>query len=248
MIDIDTFVITVYVMVDDFCKSSPAPSRHRGPAPALSRSEAVTLALIGQWGHFLSERGFYRWARTHLKWAFPRLPHRSQLNRQMRDEHDTINVFSLFLVEQMQARACAYEILDGSAVPTRDAKRRGHGWLPGLADIGWSNRIGWYEGFELLLSITPIGVITGFGFASASTHELHAADTFFAARACPHPHLPAVGQPALGFYLTDKGFLGQDYHHHWHQAYGVDLITPPKRNSKKSWSKRLLPRLRLALS
>jgi hypothetical protein len=35
-------------------------------------------------------------------------------------------------------------------VPIRDAKRRGASWLPGLADIGWSNRLGWYEGFHLL--------------------------------------------------------------------------------------------------
>jgi hypothetical protein len=32
----------------------------------------------------------------------------------------------------------------------RDAKRRGGGWLAGYADIGWSNRLGWYEGFRLL--------------------------------------------------------------------------------------------------
>ena len=145
MLDIDTFVITVYVMVDDFCKTYPAPPPHRGPAPTLSRSEAITLALIGQWGRFLSERAFYRWARKKLRWAFPCLPARSQLNRQMRACHDTINAFSLFLVDQMQARHCLYEILDGSGVPTRDAKRRGNGWLPGLADIGWSNRIGCLE-------------------------------------------------------------------------------------------------------
>ena len=25
-------------------------------------------------------------------------------------------------------------------------KRRGHGWMAGYADIGWSNSLGWYEG------------------------------------------------------------------------------------------------------
>ncbi len=32
--------------------------------------------------------------------------------------------------------------------------RRGLGWLEGRADIGWNNRIGWYEGFHQLLSVT----------------------------------------------------------------------------------------------
>jgi len=31
---------------------------------------------------------------------------------------------------------CPYETLYSSGIPTRDAKRRGAGWLPGLADIG----------------------------------------------------------------------------------------------------------------
>ena len=35
------------------------------------------------------------------------------------------------------------------------------GQLAGLADIGWSNRIGWYEGFHLLLSVTDQGEAIG---------------------------------------------------------------------------------------
>ena len=41
----------------------------------------------------------------------------------------------------------------------RDAKRRGEGWLAGSADIGWSNRLGWYEGFRLLVAVDPTGVV-----------------------------------------------------------------------------------------
>jgi len=36
-----------------------------------------------------------------------------------------------------------YQALDASAMPIRDLKRRGHGWLAGQADIGWSNSLGW---------------------------------------------------------------------------------------------------------
>jgi len=64
----------------------------------------------------------------------------------------------------MEAQNCAYEALDSTGVPVRNVKRRGHGWLVGFADIGWSNRLGWYEGFHLLMSVNPLGVITGFGF------------------------------------------------------------------------------------
>src|SRR5438874_13513951 len=86
------------------------------------------------------------------------LPQREQFNRLQRHYRDVIVAFSLFLVEHMQAQRCLYEALDSSGIPTRDAKRRGTGWLAGQADIGWSNRIGWYEGFHLLTSITPTGL------------------------------------------------------------------------------------------
>ena len=68
-------------------------------------------------------------------------------------------------------------------MPVRDAKRRGEGWLAGYADIGWSNRLGWYEGFRLLSAVEPTGVITGFGFGPASTKDQPMAETFFALRA-----------------------------------------------------------------
>src|SRR5215831_14645482 len=135
---------------------------HPGPQAALSRSEVLTLAMFAQWQSFGSERGFYRYAQRHLRAAFPQLPTREQFNRQMRQQHAALVAFFLHLVALVAAQRCAYEALDSSGVPTRDAKRRGAGWLPGLADIGWSNRLGWYEGFHLLMAVNPVGVITGF--------------------------------------------------------------------------------------
>src|SRR6266568_8283217 len=159
MIDLDTFLTTLYVMVDDFCQWELAPERFKtGPRAALSRSEIITMALFGQWVQFPSERAFYRYAEHHLREAFPTLPDRSQFNRHQREHRDAITAFSLFLVQEMYAQECAYEVIDSTAAVTRDSKRRGTGWLAGQANIGWSNRVGWYEGFHLLLSVTASGV------------------------------------------------------------------------------------------
>src|SRR5438874_9339405 len=143
------------------------------------------------------------------------LPQREQFNRLQRHYRDVIVAFSLFLVEHMQAQRCLYEALDSSGIPTRDAKRRGTGWLAGQADIGWSNRIGWYEGFHLLTSITPTGVITGFGLASGSCNDHRLAETFFALRHQPSPRLLSGGAPAQGVYVADKGFAGDQVHRSW---------------------------------
>jgi hypothetical protein len=224
-------------MADDFCKTSLPPEPHPGPQAALSRSEVVTLALFGQWQGFGSERGFYRYAQRHLRAAFPSLPTREQYNRQVRRQHAVLVAFFLPLVRLLSAQGCAYEARDSSGGPTRDAQRRGAGWLPGLADIGWSNRLGWYEGVHLLLAVPPTGVSTGFGCGAASTKDQPLAETFFALRRQPQPGLASVGTPAVGPYVVDKGFEGQANHTAWWTTYGAQVICPPRRNSMRPWPK-----------
>jgi hypothetical protein len=244
MLDVDTFLTALYVMVDDFCHSQP-PKRRPGPQASLSESEVITLAIFARWGRFCGERDFYRYARRCLHDAFPTLPDRSQFNRLVRSCVGLIEEVALHLALMPNARANAqgaacYEALDTSAMPVRDAKRRGEGWLAGYADIGWSNSLGWYEGFRLLLAVDPTGVITGFGFASASTKDQPLAETFFALRARPDPRLGSVGSPASGPYVVDKGFEGEDNHRRWLDRYGARVICPPKRDGRKrSWPKRL---------
>ncbi len=239
MLDVDTFLTTLYVITDDFCQAQP-PRRHPGPNASLSGSEVVTLAIFARWSRFASERDFYRYARGHLREAFPTLPDRSQFNRLVRLHTELIEEVALHLAKVLEVGGCPYEALDSSAMPVRDAKRRGSGWLAGYADIGWSNSLGWYEGFSLLTTVDSSGVITGFCFGAASTADQQLAETFFALRARPNRRLIGVGSAAVGPYIADKGFEGVENHRHWLQSYGAHIIHPPKRNSRKrSWSKRL---------
>jgi Transposase DDE domain len=241
MIDLDTFLTTLYVMADDYCQSClPKQKQAPGPAASLSESEVMALALFGQWVQFQSERAFYRYAQEHLRAAFPQLPARSQFNRLLRVHRDAITAFGLHLVQLLQGQQCPYEVLDSAAAVTRDAKRRGAGWLAGQADIGWSNRLGWYEGFHLLLSVTPQGMITGYGFGSASSHDQVLAATLFAARQTPTSRLPSAGKPAMGCYVADKGFAGARPRQRWKEQMQVEIVTPPHQTSRRErWPKAL---------
>ena len=80
MVDIETFLVYLFVLADDFCKAHPLPSRP-GPEWKPSASEAITLLLFGQWARFRGEQDFYRFADQKLRNAFPNLPTRPQLNR-----------------------------------------------------------------------------------------------------------------------------------------------------------------------
>ena len=199
------------------------------------------MVIFSQWARFRSERDFYRYATSRLRPAFPTLPKRSQFNRLARRCYGTLTAFFRRLAGLLQGRRCIYEALDSSGVPVRDAKRRGAGWLAGQADIGWSNRLGWYEGFHLLVSVNPQGVITGFSFAPASTKDQALAEDFFAFRHTPHPRLPTLGSPARGWHVADKGFEGRKLRRRWRDCYGVRLISPPKRNSKTPLAKGIAP-------
>lgn len=239
MIDYETFLTELYVIVDDFCKSQYRLKKRRGRQRTMSQSEIVTLAIAGQWSNFNSEREFYRYIENNFKEAFPQLVRREQLNRQMNQNQEVITAFALYLADTI-GRDVDYEALDGTAIPTRNHKRRGNGWLPGLADYGWSNRLGFFEGVHLLTSVTPIGVITGFGFGPASLKDSVLAETFFAARAKPQPRLPHVGLPAKGDYVADKGFSQDKNLLRWKTLYDVNVIAAPKRNSRtRRWPRKL---------
>jgi Transposase DDE domain len=238
-LDPDTFLTGLYVLVDDYCKALAAVGRRPGPARSLTRSEVVTLALFGQWARFASERDFYRYAARRLRGAFPRLPDRGQLNRLIRAEYAAIVAVGHHLAGRLGAGDAAYEVLDATAAPVRNVKRRGWGWLPEYAARGWSNRLGWYEGFHLLVAATPEGAITGYGVGPADAKDQPLAETFFAARATRDPRLPTVGRASGEPYLADSGFIGAALHAHWRADYGARVLCPPNRSARRNWPRAL---------
>jgi hypothetical protein len=204
---------------------------HRGRAPSVTRSEVATLAIFAQWARLESERAFYRSATQHLRSAFPGLPARSQFNRLVRQAQDLLVAVGQSLAGQVAGGGCAYEVLDSTAVVTRNAQRRGTGWLVGQADLGWSNRVGWYAGLHLLTAVTPEGVITGSGCAPASTADQRLAETVLAARMVAQPRLPEVGRPVGGgSYLADTNFAGKRWGPHGRHDDGAVVLCPPKRH------------------
>jgi len=86
MLDVDTFLTALYVMVDDLCQFHQTERSRPGPDASLCGSEVITLSIFvfGRWSRFASERDFYRYAEVHLKEAFPTLPDRSQFDRLVR--------------------------------------------------------------------------------------------------------------------------------------------------------------------
>jgi hypothetical protein len=203
----------------------------------LSSSEILTLALLAQWKRFPSERSFARFAQQHLRADFPLLPDRTQLNRLIRSAHDALLTFGQTLVSLLGSAKQAYELLDGMGVAVRNNRRKGRGWLDGIAATGWSNRLGWYDGFHVLSAVDPRGVLTGYAIAPANTKDQPYAEDFLAARAVAHPRLRMVGRPASGPYLADTGYEGRERHQRWASEYGAIVLAPPRNDRRLAWPK-----------
>jgi len=151
---------------------------------------------------------------------------------------DTTTGFALHLGRRLAAAGDdAFETIDGTGVRVRTAKRRGEGWLAGLADIGKCRRLGWYEGVRLLLAVTPRGAVTGWGVGPASTNDRGLAGTFFGARAAPTPRLPGVGQPTSDRDVADLRFNGQYCQAHWTATAGAVVVSAPQTGSRRAWPK-----------
>jgi hypothetical protein len=83
--DLDSFHLSLYVLVDDWRRRQrPANRPKPGRAALLSASEVLTLAILAQWPRFRSEWDFWRFARAHLRSYIPRLVSQGQLNRRIR--------------------------------------------------------------------------------------------------------------------------------------------------------------------
>lgn len=248
MLDYDTFLTALYIEVDEFCKQVELP-RRRGPQPTLSPSEAMTLSIFGQWARFRSERDFYRFAHLRLRTLFPRLPERSQFNRQQRHLEPWIARLALHWAERLEGTAqSAYEILDRCGLSTRHVARRGPGWLAGYTAKGHCSRLGFFHGVALLSAVNARGVITGYGLASARVKEHAMAEALFGLRLEQPPRLPSAGSTiGHGSYVLDRGFSGPHRHQEWHERFGVEIVCAPQQGHGPLWPRerrRWLIRLR----
>src|SRR5215510_5212524 len=75
-LDLETFLVALYVIVDDLYQSDIAPRMPAcgGPPAQRSDSEVLCLGLAVQWRSgvpWKSERGIMRYVRNHLRHLFP---------------------------------------------------------------------------------------------------------------------------------------------------------------------------------
>jgi hypothetical protein len=230
MMDLDSFLVSLYVLVDDWWKAdhpSTAPRKPGRPA-LLSESEVLTLAILAQWPRFRSERDFWRFAWAHLRPYFPMLCSQGQLNRRIRALEPKMRALQRSFAEELSELSepsAAYRVMDTTLVPAMVRVRASRkGLFCGQASFGRSaSKTEWVYGFKVALVVDPDGVITAFGLAPAASDERPIGEALLAS-------------DRHGAYLADKGFAGIEWERLWMEIYGALVAATPKNNSRRAWS------------
>jgi hypothetical protein len=227
-VDLDSFLVSLYVLVDDWWKAdhpSTAPRKPGRPA-LLSESEVLTLAILAQWPRFRSERDFWRFAWAHLRPYFPMLCSQGQLNRRIRALEPELRLLQQAFARGLSEPSAVYRVMDTTLVPAIVRVRASRkGLFCGQASFGRSaSKTEWIYGFKVALVVDPEGVITAFGLASAASDERPIGDALLAS-------------DRYGAYLADKGFTSVEWERLWMEIYGALVAATPKNDSRRAWSK-----------
>jgi hypothetical protein len=226
-VDLDSFLVSLYVLVDDWWQAERARTK-RGPGrPALlTAPEVLTLAILAQWPRFRSERDFWRFASSHLRPYFPELCTQGQLNRRIRALEPELRALQRDFAEELAEPSAVYRVMDTTLIPAIVRVRASRkGLFAGQASFGRSaSKTEWVYGFKVALVVDPGGVVTTFGLAPAASDERPIGEAL-------------VASDRHGAYLADKGFTGIEWERLWMEVYGALVAATPQNNSRRAWPK-----------
>jgi hypothetical protein len=214
--DVRTFTITVFCLIDDWLASQSRPLRRRGPAPTLADSEVLTIECVGEFLGIDTDSGLYQYFRRHWADWFPALRrvHRTTFLRQAANLWAVKHRLHQHLLAQVDFDP-AVSLVDSVAVPIcRFARAYRCRRLRELAAWGHDEVAKQtYLGLRAHLRVCWPGVIVDGRLAPANLSEL------------------AVGEELLagvgGWTLADRNY-GSPRLAAQLQAQGGWLLAPPR--------------------
>ena len=216
--DLDTFIITAFCIIDDTMNDilQHRRLRQRGPKPTLSDSEVLTIEIVGEYLSLHQDKAVFDYFRRHYSHFFPALRtlHRTTFVRQ------AANLCSVKeLVWQSVLARTSFDptlhIIDSIPLPAcRFARAYRCRNFKGDAAYGYDSlaRQTFY-GFRLHALVAWPGVIAGFSVAAANIH-----DTAIA---------PELASGRFGTLLGDRNYWSPKLKEEL-AAQGIDLVAPFK--------------------
>lgn len=238
--EFDDFCLWMYVLVDELWRRLPPEYKpSRGPEPACSDSELLTMALVGECRGWATETALLaEWrARRHL---FPVVPERTRFNRRRRDLLHAINAIRqgvLAVLDLAEDRQCAIDslpvpVLQFHLVPGSPSAATWKGDGAAFGKVPTKKQT--IFGYKLHLLVTLGGVIRDFILAPANASDVAVG----AGLLRDQRDLAAIG---------DKAYISAPLAADLRADCAVDLLTVPRRDQRAQLpaaSARLLNRWR----
>lgn len=263
--DLDTFLTTLYVLVDDWytAKMVQQMARTKGQSPHMSDSEVLTVALAGQWRvgvPWRSERGVVRYMQAHGRAWFPSMLQRSAFNERVRHLWAVFISLQQELAVWLRQPSDVYEVVDCVPLPACSLAQThthdGH-WLWWSSKGYGGTHGGWYWGEQALMSVLPSGVVSGWLIGSAHSDDRWFLQALISQRqgqielAGPPPKQPnrpsvppehigpaqAAGKATTRCYLADQGFNGWRWRTFWQARHACHVISAPATHERGAWSR-----------
>jgi len=170
---LEDFIIHVYVLVDDWFKKEAVILRKSGFPPAFSDAEVITLEIVGEYLGYDKDKSNWKYFHQHwLEW-FPQLPTRTTYVRQCANLWVVKQRLHSMLCEEMGVKESSVHRVDGFPIPLCNFRRANRCQLfRGEADYGHcASKNMTYYGFQALVIVSSVGVITGFTVMAANHDE-----------------------------------------------------------------------------
>ena len=116
--DLTTFLVSVFGLIDDWLTDQHLPLRRRGPQPTLADSEVLTIECVGECLGIDTDAGLYAYFRRHWGHWFPALTrvHRTTFARQAANLWVVKQRLSQHLLSQLDMDP-AISLVDSVTVP-----------------------------------------------------------------------------------------------------------------------------------
>ena len=222
--DRDTFIITVYCLVNDELKKLNAVFRirHTGFMPELSDAEVITMEICGEYFKQQTDKDLFGYFAQHYRHFFPQLSDRSLFVRQAANLWQFKAALHRRLTSTSGQATDPIQPIDTLPLPvctyTRAHRDR---CFPGQADYGYCDAKDLhYYGFKLGLRISRCGMIIHFPLLAARPHDIN--------------HLAELVADFCGIAPADKGFIKLALQQQLAQEQGVSVVTPRKKNMQTS--------------
>lgn len=221
--DLSTFIITVFCLIDDWLMDKAL--RQRGPQPILKDSEVLTMEAVGEFLGYDEDQAIFEYFRQHWADWFPslRIVHRTTFVRQATNLWCVKEAIWQWLLPQIDFDE-QISLVDSFPVPVcRFARASRCRLFRGQAAYGYDELAKQtFYGFRAHMRVCWPGVIVAVELTPANVHDLQALDN--------------LAETAQGWILGDRNYWSPEKSAELAKQ-GLTLLAPYKsaKRERKPW-------------